>query len=748
MINILLADGGLMMRAEILAPAGNREAFEAAFAAGADAVYMGLPKFGARAYAANFGMSEMKEVIHKAHLAGMKIYITMNTILEESEILEAAALAEEVSRAGADALIIQDLGLIHYLHHTLPEIELHASTQVSVNRPEQIEKLKQLGVTRVVLAREATLEEIKACKKAGLELEVFVHGALCISYSGQCQFSRIRYGRSGNKGSCAQPCRMEYTLLKNGKPVHASGTYLLSPKDLSILQDIPALQKAGVDSLKIEGRMKSPVYVYESVLKARKAQKGIHLSDQDIRELSLAYSRGFTRGHTFNKRGNDLMNSHSGSHQGIEIGKVVRISKDRIQVELSDDLHQDDGIRFDSERSSTGCRVNFLYSKDGRLKSSAKKGETVQIPFVKGVFNGARVLKTVDSLLEKEVKREVQQTKRQRSVHFELIADGADKPVLLRVLCGPYEAQIERMIAQNPVKRPTAEDDFIKQLSKTGNSFAKTKHIDVTILEPVFVPLKELNRLRDDVLDLLAKQILKPKEIDRKDYDFQINQVRQMPNLLEIQKPQQVINSTELNDDDNQNSKWTIISQFPIQNTHREASLSDQQGLVGVHLGEAPIVSGMNITNSYALAALLEMGYEGAILSPELSDEGRKEMIESFESRYHQKAPVILPVYGANQMMLMNHCPINTALKDGTRKECAECRKADYRLEGKDGKRAWLYGDPKCRMQVFDEDKVDHIDEIQSFKEQGIDSFLLSMSDEDKNQTRQVLERFSKHFEV
>lgn len=159
-------------------------------------------------------MSEMKEVIHKAHLAGMKIYITMNTILEESEILEAAALAEEVSRAGADALIIQDLGLIHYLHHTLPEIELHASTQVSVNRPEQIEKLKQLGVTRVVLAREATLEEIKACKKAGLELEVFVHGALCISYSGQCQFSRIRYGRSGNKGSCAQPCRMEYTLLK------------------------------------------------------------------------------------------------------------------------------------------------------------------------------------------------------------------------------------------------------------------------------------------------------------------------------------------------------------------------------------------------------------------------------------------------------------------------------------------------------------------------------------------------------
>lgn len=731
---------GPKMKAEILAPAGNRDAFEAAYAAGADAVYMGLPKFGARAFAENFSLKDMEEIIRKAHLAGMKIYITMNTILEESEIEEAAHLAEQISRLGADALILQDLGLIHLLHQTMPDIELHASTQLSVIRPEQIEKLKKLGIRRVVLAREATLDEIKECARAGIELEVFVHGALCISFSGQCQFSRIRYGRSGNKGACAQPCRMEYSLLRNGKEIELPGNYLLSPKDLSALSEIPALEKAGVNSLKIEGRMKSPVYVYESVLKARKAQRRERLSDQDIRELSLAYSRGFTKGHAFKKSGQDLMNPASGSHQGIEIGKVVRVTPDRIQIRLSDDLRQEDGLRFESERSSSGCRANFLYGKNGKLTSSAAAGGLVEIPFVKGVYKDARVFKTADSSLEKETERSIRQSKRQQPVHFELIAKGADEPVLLRAYCGTYEAQIERIIAQKPQKRATEEADFIKQLSKTGNSFAKAEHVDVNIIEQVFVPLKEINRLRDDVLDLLARQILEGKPFRKNEYSFEISETGQMPDLLDIQKPQQNIFSESENADDQNRMK--VISEFPMKNVFLRATLSDMDGLVSDHLGSAPIVSSMNITNSYAIAALIEMGYEGAVLSPELSDEGRKQMLEAFESRYGVKAPVIQPVYGANRMMLMNHCPVNTALKDGKRKNCSLCRQDSYTIRGKDGKSAWLYGDPNCRMQVFDEKKLDRIDEIAEFEREGIGAFMLSMSDETKKQTEEILERF------
>ena len=200
------------MQPEILAPVGSRESLEAAFAAGANALYFGLPQFGARAYANRFTLEETKEIIERAHLMNVKVYITMNTILFEDEIEEAYEQAKALYEMNVDALIIQDLGLLHLLHHRLPALELHASTQLSVSTPEQIEQLKKLGVSRVVLARECTIEQIKACVQTGIEIEVFIHGALCISYSGQCQFSALEYGRSGNRGQCAQPCRMSYTL--------------------------------------------------------------------------------------------------------------------------------------------------------------------------------------------------------------------------------------------------------------------------------------------------------------------------------------------------------------------------------------------------------------------------------------------------------------------------------------------------------------------------------------------------------
>lgn len=724
------------MKAEILAPAGSRQSFDAAWAAGADAVYLGLPKFGARAFADNFGFEEMKEIIEKAHLGGMKVYITMNTLLEENEVKEAAKMAGQITEMGADALIVQDLGLIHYLHQTMPEIELHASTQLSVLKPEQIEKLKMLGISRVVLAREATLDEIRACARTGMELEVFVHGALCISFSGQCQFSRIRYGRSGNKGACAQPCRMEYTLLENGRKIPAEGNYLLSPKDLSVLGQIPQLEQAGVSSLKIEGRMKSPVYVFESVLKARKAQNREPLSDQDIRDLTLAYSRGFTKGHAFLQTGPQLMNPHSGAHQGVEIGRVTAVSPQRIRIQLSEPLFQNDGIRFVNERSSAGGRVNFLYSKNGKLISSAAAGQTVEIPAIRGVYPQARVFRTVDSQLEKEVQREIAQRKRQIPVDFELIAEGEDKPVLLRAYALDYEAQIERRIAERPLHRATEEADFIKQLSKTGNTFAKARQIHVNLLDQVFVPLREINRLRDDVLDLLKEQILAPKPLEKKPYTYSPVRGDSLPDLLEVQKPDQIV----LTEDQN----LQVISQFPFSHTARKASISESEGLVSAHLGNAPIVDGMNVTNSYAIAALLQMGYHGAVLSPELSDEGRKQMMEAFRNRYGFDAPVILPVYGANRLMLMQHCPVNTTLKDGKRKNCSLCRTERFELLGKDGRKAWLYGDPDCRMQIFDETELDRIDEIPEFEKEGIHAFSLSFSDEDSAEARSVIERFEK----
>ena len=233
------------MRPEILAPVGNREALEAAIAAGCDAVYFGLPVFGARAYAKNFSLEETEEIIKKCHLLNIKVYITMNTVIFEDEMEEAYALAKRLHEMDVDALIIQDLGLLHLLHHRLPDLVLHASTQLSVSKPNMIEKLKQLGVQRVVLARECTMDEIRACVETGMEIEVFIHGAICICYSGQCYFSSVRYDRSGNRGMCAQPCRMPYTLYQDNALVGRE-LYYLSPKDLSLIDQVKELEEMGV----------------------------------------------------------------------------------------------------------------------------------------------------------------------------------------------------------------------------------------------------------------------------------------------------------------------------------------------------------------------------------------------------------------------------------------------------------------------------------------------------------------------
>ena len=360
------------MKAEVLAPAGNREALDAALAAGADAVYFALPMFGARAFAKNFSLSETREIILRAHLQGVKIYITMNTLLEEGQMEQAYDWARQLYEMGVDALIIQDLGFLHLLHERLPGLELHASTQLSVSKSWQIEKLRELGVKRVVLAREASLDEIRECAKTGMELEAFVHGALCISWSGQCQFSRIRYNRSGNKGACAQPCRMEFTLLEDGKPVKTEGDYLLSPKDLSLLHEVDELEKAGVSSLKIEGRMKSPSYVFEAVSKAKKAQSGRKLTARDEKDLKVTFNREYTKGHTYLAKGKDLMNPVTSNHQGISIGKVLKTVRDKVVIRLFDDLHQNDGLRFETGKNAPGMRVNFLYDEKGKLILQAK----------------------------------------------------------------------------------------------------------------------------------------------------------------------------------------------------------------------------------------------------------------------------------------------------------------------------------------------------------------------------------------
>lgn len=719
------------MNVEVLAPAGSMEALQAAFAAGADAVYFGLPLFGARAFAQNFTLEQAKTVIEQAHQVSKKIYITMNTLIEEDQMEQAYEYAKSLHEMGVDALIVQDLGFIHLLHHRLPNLELHASTQLSVTTPYQIEQLRKLGIKRVVLAREATIEQIKECAKTGMELEAFVHGALCISYSGQCRFSQVRYDRSGNKGACAQPCRMEYTLLEDGQPISTQGRYLLSPRDLSLVTKIDQLHQAGVYSLKIEGRMKSPEYVYQSVHATRLAIEGKKLSHKDLDQLKTAFNRGYTFGHTFEQNGLDLMNPKTSNHQGVEIGEVLSWKNDRVRIKLSANLSQNDGLRFVSGQYEAGGIANFIYDSKGKLINKANAGEIVEIKINQRINKGAIVRRTSSFEMSKEVENAIKKNKPQASVDFYFEALEIGKPLHLKATDGMHTVEVELGELQQAKTAPTSREQIEHALSKTGNSWANVRHIEIALCDNPFIPNKMINELRRLALEQLDVKRSQKEEIMELDYHFALNRCDQPSSFVEVTKKEQII------DDGLQQ-----VSEFMFGQTIHKASLIHDQGLYCDHLGQGKIIENMNITNSYALAAILELGYQGAVLSGELSESGRAKMIDAFKARYGFDAPVIMTVYEKPRLMVMKHCPVNTALKDGKRKNCALCRQHCYSLKGKDGKLAYLYGNADCNMQIFDEEAIDRIDQIDSFRQEGIQAFRMVLSVESQSQAQKVRQRF------
>ena len=718
------------MAAEILAPAGNIESLQAAFAAGCDAVYFGLPNFGARAYANNFTLEETKKMIQQAHILGIKIYITMNTMMYEDEIEEAYHYAKKLYEYGVDALIIQDLGFIHLLHHRLPDLELHASTQISVNHPKQIEQLKKIGVSRVVLARECTLEEIKACVDTGMEIEVFIHGALCISYSGQCQLSSVRYNRSGNRGMCAQPCRMTYKLEKNGTPIEYSEEFLLSPRDLSLLDHADELEKLGVASLKIEGRMKSPEYVYTAVSKTKKVLEGNSLDKQDRQELMVTFNRGYTLGHAYGKTGLQLMNMKTSNHQGIEIGKVTGVYKNRIQIRLHDTLSQNDGIRFESKDRSDGCYVNFMYDENNRLIREGMKNQTVEVEGPKGIRIGSTVRKTVDFTLQKEVQNQIQNFERQVPVFAKVTCHGIGQPLILEVWDEKNKIKIETSeLASQAQKRETNEEVLSKQLRKTKDSWAYFDEITYDLQPEIYFSISSMNALRRNALDALKECRQKIECMPEKEYSWMPNVKNQNHIFVEIQNAKQKENI--------ENVEWVSET---VPNTLKKAVLTKTRGDVLSHLGDGKIITNLNVANSYAVAALLEMGYECIGLSEEMNLDQCRNLMEGFQKRYNQTAPVFVTVYQKRRLMIMKHCPINTLIKDGTRLNCSECKTNQYLLRGKDGREVICLGDSQCNMRLFDTSATDLTCDLDVYKSMGIQSFYVNFVNESKDERIRILQ--------
>lgn len=331
---------------ELLVPVGNYESLVVAVRSGADAVYLGGKKFGARAYANNFSDEEMVSAIKYCHLYGVKIYVTVNTLVHESELDDVFNYVKFLHVNGVDAVIVQDIGLITKIRKCLPNLEIHASTQVHNTNQEGIDYLYDLGVKRVVLAREVSLDEINNLDTP-LEIEAFIHGDLCVSYSGECLFSSVLMNRSGNRGMCAQVCRLPYKLMEDDKYVSTNGEYLLSPKSLNTAFDFNDIMASAIYSLKIEGRMKGPEYVgcvtrlYREMIDEYYKFGKCSPNLETLNDLKTIFNREYTKGFLFQASNQEFMNIKTSNHLGVHLGEVINITKKFIWIKLDKELNQE-----------------------------------------------------------------------------------------------------------------------------------------------------------------------------------------------------------------------------------------------------------------------------------------------------------------------------------------------------------------------------------------------------------------------
>ena len=519
-----------MKRPEILAPAGNMETLIAAINAGCDAVYLSGKKYGARAYAANFSNDELVQAINYAHLYDVKVYVTVNTLIYEDEMDDLLEYVGFLHKIGVDALIIQDLGAMDLIRQTYPNLELHASTQMNVHSLNSVKLLEQFNIKRAVLSRELSIEEVKYIKEnTNMEIEIFVQGALCISFSGECLMSTLIGDRSGNRGTCAQCCRMKYDLIKDNKVINKD-KYPLSTKDLCTLNNIGRLIDIGIDSIKIEGRMKRKEYVYLAVSLYKKAIDSyiktgkVNITEKDIKELKKIFNREFTKGFLFNEENNNFTNPKRPNHQGIQVGNVIEIKDKYFKLKLTDELNLQDGIRIVAD--DIGFIVTKMFVKDKSVES-AHKGDIVKI--YQKINSLSEVVKTTDYKQLQNID-ELIKVKRRVPLDVEIEAKvGTPLKGIFKYKDIAIEVKSDKILEQANKVSATRED-IISKIDKLKDTVYYLNEIKIDMDDNIFIPVIFINELRREAIEKLNKKRLEIKKVvkgtytkELKDYPKYIN---------------------------------------------------------------------------------------------------------------------------------------------------------------------------------------------------------------------------------
>lgn len=679
---------------ELLAPAGSLESFKAAISNGADAVYLGALSFSARA-SAGFTEADLILAIRTAHLYGRRVYIAVNTLIKENELSELYLTLTRIRELRADAVIVQDLGVVSFIKRELPDLMIHASTQMAIHNAQGAKLLLEQGIDRVVLARECDLKTIKAAAQTGLEIEVFVHGAQCVSVSGQCIFSSQLGGRSGNRGRCAQPCRMDYQY--SGK----SGAWL-SPRDLNLINKLPDLVQAGVSAFKIEGRLKRPEYVavvtkqYRQALDAVCNQMESTPTPEINRALLQIFNRGhFCQGHAFDVEDRGLLYPERASHEGVKIGRILqcRMMKDfyLAMAELSEDLHNEDSLRIKGESEQeflySGPPVSAEATATLRLRVRAKAGEVLY--------------RLADALQLEQARDSCQYPRLQAELKLDI---DADYHTTLEAKCGQSRVCVSGTDASTAQSRPLSANEAFRSISKTADSPFEIKDFQFSSTFPAFIPVSQLNALRRETLDLLKERMIedylppKPRrnlksapiktafpssprllvryhDISYREafldegadcfiYEPDDWRSGKIPGILESLAEGDILClPRQMNERD-----YAAFSSF-VQRSGRPYSLM-AENLSQLSLPNANAAGeGIPCWNHEAQGFLRKLEVNSFVLSREMKlDEIKRLPSEGVE--------LILPVYGRATLMLLNHCPERVICGlSSNRSQCAMCDK-------------------------------------------------------------------------
>ena len=635
-----------MKKVELLAPAGNMENLKYAVMAGCDAVYLGLKKFGARAFSSNFSDNEFIEAVNYCHLYGVKVYVTLNTIIYDYEVEDFLKTVDFIHKNNVDAVLIQDLGMLDLVRKTYPNLEVHASTQMHIHNLDGVKVLEKLGIKRAVLARETSIDTIKYIKEnSNIELEVFVHGALCVSYSGECLMSKFIGGRSGNRGECAGACRLSYDVVDCNNNILNKNKYPISTKDLNTIYYIDKLIESGVASLKIEGRMKSKEYVYMVVKLYRdtidnyyKTGKVI-VNEEYLLKLKKIFNREYTKGFLFNINNNELINSYRPNHMGVNVGKVLNYKNGYATILLTDHVSIGSGLRVLSKNNKdVGILVNEFY-KNNKLVKDAYKNDIISIKVHDKVFKDDIVVITNDKSISNSIEDFIKNNKRKVLISGKVRCKLGI--ITLEVSDGINKVVVSSNNVFKSINKSTTKEDISVKLNKLVNTVYKFNSLDIDIDSNLFIPLKEINGLKNNMVVLLNdKRLYKINYVKSKYYidlpDFKKEELITCytNNINNLDKKYDIVYTDK-------NCLPRVVDKYENYNNVMIGELGGFNKCSNVTTDVS-----FNVVNSYAVAFLHSMGASCVTLSYEMTDTDIENLVNSYINRYNKRPNLELIVYG------------------------------------------------------------------------------------------------------